>query len=407
MLWVGIDTHLKIHRIELQNKDGKAMWRGQINNDRDGFTKLLDKLRLIERSNSQSISAIFMNPTGNFHMPIRAFLEANGYRVIMVDVRVSEHIRMTQNLGKEKSDSADASVLASTGRLKPSILESGNHERAPLSGLTRLMESVGKEITRITNFIKADMAAVFPEYPFYANIDIKTSIEILLRFQTPEMILKTPLEDIASVMSSASRKHFGLDDARNLVELARKSIGITDLDGIYAYRISMNAARLRYGKERLEEIGRKIESGSKDNEDIEHISAIRGMSVVSAATMVSEIGGIGQFDSAVKLQSYGGKAPDLKGSGGKVTAVGVSKIRNCHLSNAAYESAVSPVKHRTPEFHDIFQREIRKGKKPTQAYIVVAKRLLYHVHSIMKNGKPYRERRPSGGERSVSSGTAT
>ena len=96
----------------------------------------------------------------------------------------------------------------------------------------------------------------------------------------------------------------------------------------------------------------------------------------------------------------------MKGSGGKVTAVGVSKIRNCHLSNAAYESAVSPVKHRTPEFHDIFQREIRKGKKPTQAYIVVAKRLLYHVHSIMKNGKPYRERRPSGGEGSVSSGTA-
>ena len=64
MLWVGIDTHLKIHRIELQNKDGKAMWRGQVNNDRDGFTKLLDKLRIIERSNNQSISAVFIEPHG-------------------------------------------------------------------------------------------------------------------------------------------------------------------------------------------------------------------------------------------------------------------------------------------------------------------------------------------------------
>ena len=121
------------------------------------------------------------------------------------------------------------------------------------------------------------------------------------------------------------------------------------------------------------------------------------MSVVSAATIVSEIGDIGQFDSAVKLQSYGGK----------VTAVGVSRVRSSHLSNTAYESAVSLVKHGTPEFHGIFQREIKKGKKPTQAYIVVAKRLLYHVYSIMKNGKPYRERRPTGREGSVSGGTAS
>ena len=74
MLWVGIDTHLKMHRIEIQNKDGDAMWRGQINNDKDGFIRLLDKIRIIERSNNDFISAIFMNPTGNFHMPIRSFL---------------------------------------------------------------------------------------------------------------------------------------------------------------------------------------------------------------------------------------------------------------------------------------------------------------------------------------------
>ena len=169
----------------------------------------------------------------------------------------------------------------------------------------------------------------------------------------------------------------------------------------------MNAARLRYEKEKIQVIVKKIESMSGNNSDIDHISAIRGVGVVSAATIVSEIGDIRQFDSAVKLQSYGGKAPDLTGSGGKVTAVGVSRVRTCHLSNTAYESAVSLVKHRTPEFHNIFQREIKKGKKPTQAYIVVAKRLLYHVYSIMKNGKPYRERRPTGREGSVSGGTAS
>ena len=126
---------------------------------------------------------------------------------------------------------------------------------------------------------------------------------------------------------------------------------------------------------------------------------------VYAASIVSEIGSIEQFDSALKLQAYRGKSPNIKGSGGKVVATGVSKIRNPHLSNTVYESSVSLVAHRTPEFLAIFNREMRKGKKPTQAYIVVGKRLLYHVNSILKNNKPYRERMP--GEREGVSSIAT
>ena len=52
MLWVGIDTHLRIHRVEVLNESENEMWRGQINNDREGFNKLLEKLKLIEESNN-------------------------------------------------------------------------------------------------------------------------------------------------------------------------------------------------------------------------------------------------------------------------------------------------------------------------------------------------------------------
>ena len=118
--------------------------------------------------------------------------------------------------------------------------------------------------------------------------------------------------------------------------------------------------------------------------------------MTSPAVMVAEIRSIGQFSSAVKLQSYGGKSPNITGSGGEIHISGSSKIRNPHLSNSTYEWAVSLVLHRTPEFLSIYQREIEKKKKPTQAYIVVGKRLISHVYSIMKNQKPYRERLRGG-----------
>ena len=65
---------------------------------------------------------------------------------------------------------------------------------------------------------------------------------------------------------------------------------------------------------------------------------------------------------------------------------------------------MSLVNKKNEEFLKIFDREIAKGKKKTQAYVVVSRRLLYHVYSMLKNKKPYRKRSPivKGGEGNVS-----
>ncbi len=208
------------------------------------------------------------------------------------------------------------------------------------------------------------------------------------------MLLNAPIGKLSSLIDGASRRHYGMEEAENIAEKARESIGVPDPDKAHAFRIRINVARLREDKEILKKVQKEIERRSAGNSDIGNISGIRGIGTLSAACIVSEIGDISQFSSAMKLQSYGCKSLDIKGSAGKNYATGVTKIRNPHLSDAVYESSVSIVMHRTPEFYEIFNREIRKGKKVPQAYIVVGKRLLHHVFSIMKNHKPYRERLP-------------
>ena len=107
MISCGIDTHLKMHQVEIQNDRRKILWRGQICNNRKGFNELLEKLRAIERSNSDTIVGIFMNPTGTYHIPIQHFLESNGYVVYYIYPRVTASARMAENLGKVKSDKVD------------------------------------------------------------------------------------------------------------------------------------------------------------------------------------------------------------------------------------------------------------------------------------------------------------
>ena len=71
-----------------------------------------------------------------------------------------------------------------------------------------------------------------------------------------------------------------------------------------------------------------------------------------------------------------------------------------HRREVCTESAVSLVVHRNEEFYNLFTRELEKKSK-TEAYVVVEKRLLFLVHSIMRNRKPYKERKPEKRRREV------
>ncbi|MCL6089928.1 MAG: IS110 family transposase [Candidatus Thermoplasmatota archaeon] len=407
MLSCGIDTHKKMHQVEVQNHDEKVMWRGHISNSRKGFNMLIEKLRTIEKSNSDTVKGIFINPTGNYHIPLHHFLESNGYRVIYVDPRVTDYARKMENLGKDKSDTVDAAMLASTPWKNRKAFDKPVHRKNTVSGLTRLHQSVTKNITRITNIIGSDLACVFPEFTdMFSDVGSKTSLAILDQFTTPSGIVNAGIDSVLKVMQRSSRSHYGKEEAQKLIELAGESVGIPDTDCIYAFRIRQNVARLISEKKQLKEIEEKILELTENDEDIKRIDDLKGIGPMNAAAIVSEIGDIDQFGSALKLQSYGGKAPKMSGSGGKDHSAGISKISNSYLANSVYESARSLVHHKNEEFLKIFEREIGKGKKKKQAYIVVSRRLLYHVYSMMKNEKPYRVRLPNTKGREGNTSTA-
>ncbi len=396
MLSVGIDTHERMHYAEIQNQEENVKWRGQITNDRKGLDELLSKLKTIEESNSDHIIGIYINPTGNYHIPLQHFLESNGYAVNYVDARVTDYGRKMDNLGKEKSDKVDASALASTPWNSRKVANKITHRRDPVSGLTRLRSSVSKNITRITNLINSDLACIFPEYlEMFQDISSLTSVALLENFTTPDKVVKSGIERVLKVMSKHSRNHYKREDAQKLMDIATESIGIPDSEGVYTFRIKENIERLVFEKKKLKELEDEIIRMTEKNDDVKRIDSIKGIGPINAASIVSEIGDIKQFDSALKLQSYGGKAPNMTGSAGRNHATGLSKVRNPHLSSAVHQCSVSLVYQRNEEFLEIFNRELRKGKKKTQAYVIVGRRLLYHVYSIMKNQKPYRQRLPN------------
>ena len=400
MLSVGIDTHLEMHVVEVQDDKENVMWKGRAGNNRKGFDELLWKLKTIEESNNQKIVGIYINPTANYHVPLSRFLQDNSYRVVAIDLRVSAAARDMDNKGRVKSDSVDAAVLASLPWKKRKLLDAKTHERDTVSELTRQRESVQKNITRTVNSLRSDLAVIFPEYcTLFDDLTTKTSMKLLLKYTLPANIAGASVRQLTDAIEKASHHKLGAEAAGKLRDAALSTVGVPDDRGIYLFKIRETVKLLEHLLSMLSEIDGKIKELCGNNGKVKLLDDVRGIDTVTAASIVSEIGPIEQFDSASKLKSYSGKAPDMKGSGGRAKGKHITRIRNSHLASTVYKASTCVVRAGDTEFKAVFDREISKGKPVKMAFTAVGNRLVDSIYSMLKNNKPYCERIPHWKER--------
>ena len=393
MLSVGIDTHLEMHEVAIVNENAEIVWSGRVGNNRIGFQDLLAKLKTIEKSRNDKIMGMYANPTGNYHMPVSCFLRKSGYDVHEVNPILTSSIRKAMNMGKNKSDRVDSYSLALTPLYNKNHK---NHERLSTSVLTRYRQKLTNEETRLINLLRCDLAAAFPEIMTILDMRKVSALKLIQEFPSPRLY-EGNRERIVEILRLNGRGHVDLGKVDLIMKAASETVGIEDKDGFYSFRISETSRIIQVLIDSIEEVNRMVGEGVAGNTDIANIDAIRGIDIGIAASIVSEIGDIRQFDSAEKLQSYGGMTPSQSSSAGHMNGSWSSKISNPYLSATASIAARSLVWSRSPEFHAIYEREIRKGKAKKMAYMVVGKRFLYHIYSIMKNGKPYRQRMPQNG----------
>lgn len=127
------------------------------------------------------------------------------------------------------------------------------------------------------------------------------------------------------------------------------------------------------------------------------LDSMDGISTVTAAELIAEIGDIRRFSSADKLARFAGIAPVRFSSGGKGKDQ-ASGQRNRVLNAIFHNLAVQQIqvakgenkKQRNPKFYEYYQRKLAEGKTKKQALICVMRRLVNIIYSMMKNKTEYR-----------------
>ncbi len=120
---------------------------------------------------------------------------------------------------------------------------------------------------------------------------------------------------------------------------------------------------------------------------VEAFQALRGVQMITAATMVAEVGEISRFENPRQLMSYLGLVPSEYSSGGSTLRGSITKAGNTHARTALVEAAWQyRLKPRMSKA--ILQRQENLPKKITEIAWRAQLRLSHRFRLLSAKGKP-------------------
>lgn len=148
------------------------------------------------------------------------------------------------------------------------------------------------------------------------------------------------------------------------------------------------------------------------------LQSMRGIAMLTAVTLVSEIGEFGRFENPRQLMSYAGVVPSESSSGGSTRRGAITKTGNAHVRRVVVESAWSArckpamsytIKKRQSSdprvraiawtaqkrLHDRYVRLKGKGKTHNKVLIAVAREMLgfiWEIANTVEHGRLRQER---------------
>lgn len=393
MFYLGIDVSLKSHRCALLDSEGEKVGASfSVDSSPEGFSNLLERLK--ERNVPFDQVTAGLEATGHLWENLFSFLERQKIKALLLNPFQTNRYRELLSK-KAKTDDIDAFCIAG-------LLRSGEGRACyvpddMVQGLRDLVRARNSFISNLQDYqrqAQALLQVVFPEVvgllkdPF-----AKVACEILRQFPTAKDLACIHPRTLEKIARSCQGNNFNREKAEEIVEAAKKSIysgKAQKARGQVLSSLLKQIVDLKTAIANLDQIiDDTLNTPSQGPSEVDLITSIPGVGPKTAAVLIAEIGDISRFKSANHLVGYFGFFPQIRESGGRL--LGTPKISPRgpkHFRKALYMAAVASLKH-NPEMKAVYDRKKSQGKAAKQALIVVSRKLLATVYSLLRYQTTY------------------
>lgn len=132
-----------------------------------------------------------------------------------------------------------------------------------------------------------------------------------------------------------------------------------------------------------------IESNPEVKRKVSHICLIKGVDILSVATVVAETNGFELIANQSQLVSYAGYDVVENQSGNHVGKTKISKKGNSRIRRILHMPALNVVRYKEKPFQRLQERVYERTKIKMKGYVAVQKKLLIVMYTLWKNDQPY------------------
>lgn len=137
-------------------------------------------------------------------------------------------------------------------------------------------------------------------------------------------------------------------------------------------------------------IGDHIDSNVEVKRKVGHICKIKGVDILTVATIIAETNGFELFHNQSQLASYAGYDVVENQSGNHAGKTRISKKGNSRIRRILHMPALNVVRYQETPFQRLHERIYEKTKIKMKGYVAVQKKLLMVMYTLWKKDQPYR-----------------
>jgi len=319
-LFVGIDLGLDRSVAVVITDRAEQLARFSFPHDREGYAYLRDRLARLQEAHQASEVVVGMEPTSHFWKLLAAELEEHQQRYHLVNAYTVKKHREGDQLDRSKDDVRDAFTIADllrTGKYTETQLLKGRY--AELRHYAAQSERLRREITRHKNLLWAAVGQLFPELPrVFRDLGAMTASAMIRNHAAASVIRTLSLEEfIGRVRADFGGRRLLASKLRQAYALARTSVGVRH--GVEALQLTVQhqSEALITLQRQWQQVRQAMADTFRATPESCYMLSIPGLGVMSAATILAEIGDPSHFHQVGQWIKLAGTQPTPNTSGRK------------------------------------------------------------------------------------------
>lgn len=391
-IYVGIDCHKATHTAVIISPFNDKLDTLTFKNTKEDFNKLLD---MVSKYTSKDVTAIFgLEDTKHLGHSLCSYLLSHNQTVKHINSNYTYNERKKRPI-IDKTDELDAECIAKVTLDELDNLPDAKDDEIywTLKQLIKMKRTISNNNTKLKNKLHAQLLHHYPNYKeFFSKIDHISALDFWETYPSPDMIKDLTAEELKE--SVITKGKFPLAKANKILELIKdydyKEVVYQDNRNMLIKTIVKN---IKANNKQLEDFEKEI-IDLYDKLDIK-LHTFIGLTKITSAEIVSEIGNIKRFSNSSKLAKYCGVAPVNFSSGNHDKTVR-NEYGNRHLNGYIYYLACRSIctgkgsnTPHNPIFLDYYYKKIEDGKTKRQALTCVMRRIINIIFNILSKGVPY------------------